>query len=107
MISDLVYTGVRLFAAGIASQTGGAASGAGTGDTAQDAIGVIFRSVFIIMGIVAVIFLIIGGVLYATSQGDASKLTKAKNTVIYSLVGLIISIFAFAITSFVLNSLGQ
>ena len=106
-MNNLIYTGIRLLAAGIATQTGDAAGNAGTGDTAQDTIGVIFRSVFIIMGIIAVIFLIIGGVLYATSQGDAPKLTKAKNTVIYSLVGLIISVLAFAITTFILNSMGK
>jgi len=94
---------LRIIAAGIGEQTQQAVDNAGTDATASGAIAVILNSVYIIIGIVAVIFIILGGVGYATSQGDTNKLTKAKNTVIYSVVGLIIAIAAFAITNYILN----
>ncbi len=57
-----------------------------------------------IIGVVAVIMIILGGIQYTTSQGDAAKATKARNTILYSVVGLIIALLAFAIVNFVLTS---
>ena len=57
------------------------------------------------MGIIAVIMLIIGGIRYVTSGGDAKKVTDAKNTVLYAIIGLIISFLAFAIVNFVISAL--
>jgi hypothetical protein len=54
---------------------------------------------------VAVIMIIIGGVNYATSQGDAAKVKKGKDTILYGIIGLVIAILAFAIVSFVLSAL--
>ena len=48
--------------------------------------------------------IILGGVTYVTSNGDAAKLAKAKNTIIYSVIGLVIALLAFAIVNFVLGS---
>lgn len=56
-----------------------------------------------VLGLVAVIVIIIGGVTYVTSQGEAAKVTKAKNTIIYGVVGLVVSLLAFAIVNFVLT----
>jgi len=58
-----------------------------------------------VIGFVAVAFIIIGGVQYMTSQGDPGKITRAKNTIMYSVIGLIISLLAFAIVNFVLTSI--
>ena len=55
------------------------------------------------VGVIAVIMVIIGGINYTTSQGDPEKIKKAKNTILYGIIGLIISLLAFAIVSFVLN----
>ena len=93
---------IKLFA-DIEDQTKKAVNNAGTASTASAAIGTILNSVYIIIGIVAVIFIIVGGVSYMTSQGDSNKLTKAKHTIMYSLIGLVIAVLAFAITTFILN----
>lgn len=61
--------------------------------------------VLYIVGVVAVIMLIIGGVKYVVSGGDAKKVTDAKNTVLYAIIGLVISFLAFAIVNFVINAL--
>jgi hypothetical protein len=52
---------------------------------------------------VAVIMLIIGGLNYITASGDPGKMTKAKNTILYAGVGLVIVIAASAITNFVVG----
>lgn len=56
---------------------------------------------YFIAGIVAVIVIIISGMSYATSNGDPAKITKAKNMIMYAVVGLIIILVAFTITGFV------
>ena len=54
-------------------------------------------------GVVAVIFVVIGGVSYITSSGDPSKLQKAKATITYALIGLAIVGLALTINGFVYN----
>lgn len=61
--------------------------------------------VLYIVGIIAVIMLIIGGIRYVTSGGDAKKVTDAKNTVLYAIIGLVISFLSFAIVNFVISAL--
>ena len=58
-----------------------------------------------IVGILAVIGIIIGGVQYAISAGDAGKVKRAKNTIMYSLIGLIVALLSWAIVNFVLGNL--
>ncbi len=56
-----------------------------------------------VVGILAVIFIIVGGFRYITSGGDSGKVTSARNTIVYALVGLIIVALAQVIVRFVLN----
>ena len=62
----------------------------------------IINVIISVLGIVAVIVIVLGGVTYTTSQGDAAKVAKAKNTIIYGVVGLVIALLAYAIVNFVL-----
>lgn len=57
-----------------------------------------------VVGFIAVAVIILGGISFITSQGDAAKVTKARNTILYGVVGLIVAILAFAIVNFVLGS---
>ena len=63
------------------------------------------NTILYIVGISAVIMLIIGGIKYVVSGGDSKKVTDAKNTVLYAIIGLVISVLAFAIVNFVINAL--
>lgn len=54
------------------------------------------------VGFVAVAMIVMGGISYATSQGDAAKTRKAMNTILYGVVGLVVALLAFAIVNFVL-----
>ncbi len=60
-----------------------------------------------VAGIVAVIFMIIGGVTYMTSAGDPAKLQKAKRTLIYAGIGLVIVALSAVIINFVMGIVQQ
>lgn len=62
------------------------------------------QTVLMIMGAVAVLILAISGFRMINSRGSSSDVAKARDGVIYSVVGLVIIIFAFAIVGFVANS---
>ncbi|MDR0591011.1 MAG: pilin [Candidatus Nomurabacteria bacterium] len=54
-----------------------------------------------ITGTLSVVMIIYGGIRYTTSAGDSSKITSAKHTITYAVVGLVVSVLAYAIVSFV------
>lgn len=60
-----------------------------------------------IIGAVAVIMLIIGGVRYVVSAGDQNAVTSAKNTILYAIIGIVIAFLAYAAVNFVSNQLQQ
>ena len=55
------------------------------------------------LGIIAVIMVMYAGFLWMTSNGEPDKITRAKRTLINSIIGLIIIISAFAIVTFIIN----
>ena len=55
------------------------------------------------VGVISIIMIVIGGIMFALSSGDAQKAVKARNTVLYAVVGLAVSLFASAIVNFVFN----
>lgn len=57
-----------------------------------------------IIGAVAVIMLVIGGIRYTISGGDQAQVTSAKNTILYAIIGIIVAILAYAIIGFVTGS---
>lgn len=57
------------------------------------------------LGVASVIAIIIGGVLYALSAGDPQKAQKARNTIIYAIVGLTVAVLSQLIITFVLDRL--
>ncbi len=62
---------------------------------------------FIWAGIISVIMIVFGGIQYTTSNGNPSQAQKAKQTIMYSLIGLAISIFAVAIVNLVVGAIEQ
>jgi type IV secretory pathway VirB2 component (pilin) len=57
-----------------------------------------------LIGFVAVIVIILGGVQYTTSAGDSSKVKKAKDTIMYGIIGLVIALMAYSIVNFILSN---
>lgn len=58
----------------------------------------------VIVGIAAVIVIIIAGFKYITSGGEASKISNAKTTLVYALVGLVIVVLAQFIVHFTIKT---
>lgn len=66
---------------------------------------VALQLVFAVAGVVAVIVIIIAGISYILSAGDPQKTAKAKNTILYALVGLVVAILANVIVFFVIGKI--
>ncbi len=57
-----------------------------------------------IVGIICVAVIVIGAIYFVVSLGDAAKINRAKNAVLYGIVGLILASLAFVIVNFVLST---
>ena len=91
------------------SQLGALASNPETceGNDLNTIIQMIVNAIIFIIGIVAVVMIILGGISYATSQGDPSKVKKGKDTILYGIIGLVVALLAYAIVNFVLGALSN
>ncbi len=65
----------------------------------------IIEIVFPVLGALSLLMIVIAGFRYAISSGEPAAVAKAKNQIIYSMIGLLISIAAFVIVAFVINRL--
>jgi len=68
---------------------------------------VVANSLIFLVGAVAVIFLIIGGLRYVVSNGDSKAVEGAKNTILYAIVGIVVAVISFALVQFVITSLNK
>lgn len=57
-----------------------------------------------VLGILAVAYIIYGGFVFTTAAGDPAKTKKARETIMYGVIGLVVALLAFAIVNFVLTS---
>jgi len=51
--------------------------------------------------------IVVGGIQYATSQGESGAIQKAKNTILYSVVGLVVAILATTIVTFIIDNVAK
>jgi len=58
---------------------------------------------YFIAGIMAVIIIILAGFSFVTSGNDPGAVTKAKNAILYAVIGLVVILSAFVITQFVIG----
>jgi ABC-type Fe3+ transport system permease subunit len=69
----------------------------------------LFRTVvnilLFLVGSLAVIMLVIGGLRYVTSNGDQNAVTSAKNTILYAIIGIVVAFLAYAAVNFVITQL--
>lgn len=73
-------------------------------DNANKMIKTVINTLLYVLGVIAVIMIIIGGLRYVTSSGDASHVKAAKDTILYSVVGLVVAILAYTIVNYVLTA---
>lgn len=76
------------------------------GNTIMPVVTALLEVVMGVIGVIAVGVIIYGGVTYTTSTGDSAKTTKAKNIILYGIVGLVVALLAYALVAFVSKSLG-
>jgi cytochrome bd-type quinol oxidase subunit 2 len=78
---------------------------------AQERINSLIRTVInlfsLIVGVVAVIMIIVGGLKYITSGGDSGNVTGAKNTILYAVIGLVVVALSQFIVRFVLSKVSN
>jgi hypothetical protein len=87
---------------GAASNGGNCTAPSGT-PTINGVIRTIINLLSVIIGVVAVVMIMVGGIKYITSQGESSNVASAKNTILYAVIGLIIVALAQTIAKFVLS----
>lgn len=68
-------------------------------------IGTVLTLLFSFLGIIFFILIVYSGIKWMTAQGDASQVTKAKDTIIRAIVGLVIALAAYGITYFVMTGI--
>lgn len=72
-----------------------------TSQKAQSMVGIVINIILMIIGVIAVIMIIVGGIRYTLSGGDAGSTKSAKDTIMYAVIGLIVALLGFAIVNFV------
>ena len=73
-----------------------------TGDPIKTALSVVFG----IVGAIALLMIVLGGFRYITAHGDSNQVAQARNTILYALIGLLVSMAAFSIVTFVAGRIG-
>lgn len=105
--ADTVQDGVCSGASDLKISTGATTATCDTDNTATEKVNSTITTVInvfsTLVGVIAVIMIIYGGMRYITSGGDSGKITSAKNTIIYALIGLVVVALAQFIVKFVLN----
>lgn len=72
-------------------------------DGNQGVITTIINTMLFIVGLLAVIMIIYAGIRFVTAHGDEKQVESARQTIIYSVVGLIVAILAYALVNWVFN----
>lgn len=113
IVTAAIALSVSVFGAAQAFAIGNIADGANSARSDQQPVDLFGNSgvfseissvLLFVVGAVAVIMIVIGGLRYVISGGDASQVQAAKNTILYALVGIIVAILAYAVVNFVINS---
>lgn len=103
LVIALLSANLVAFVAGIFStseDTGSNIPGvAADGSTIEN----VLRYIFTILGALSVLMVVIGGIRYIVAAGNPQQAAVAKNTIIYALIGIVVSVSAFLITAFIFS----
>lgn len=88
----------------VAREAAGCDSNASKNQIANIVVNVL-NAIIAISGLVAVVFIVVGGVGYMTSTGDPARIKKAKDTILYACVGLVVCVLAFAIVNWTISAI--
>lgn len=68
-------------------------------------VGTVINAVLGIIGVVFLVLVVYGGLLWMLSEGDENKVGKARGLILHSMIGLILVLAAYAVTNFVVNAI--
>jgi hypothetical protein len=85
-------------------------NGVGTGGglstrSLPELVGSLINALLGVLGIIFVVLVVYAGFLWMTAQGDTKKVDQAKTMLTQAVVGLVIIVAAYAISSFVISTL--
>lgn len=105
MFQGIQQTFLAVSAQGMQACGGVAAAGGdcGNGTAIWDNIRLISNTLIFVVGAIAVIMVIIGGLRYVLSNGDSAGLKSAKDTILYAIIGVVVALVAYALVSFVIG----
>ncbi len=79
---------------------------AGSDDNLMKIVRNIINTLLFLVGVIAVIVIIVSGIRFVTANGNQDQVTSARNGIIYSCVGLAVSLMAYAIVYFIIDNIG-
>lgn len=65
---------------------------------------VIANTLIFIVGAISVIMIIVGGLRYVISNGDPKQAEVGRNTIMYAVIGVVVSLLSYAIVNFVVGA---
>lgn len=74
-------------------------------NSVESIVATITNTIIYLVGVASIIMLIYGGILYTISAGDSTKTKKAKDTIMYALIGLVVAVLSFALVRYVVSSI--
>lgn len=105
MLANVIVGAIRIALVGGSGNIGNCTTGVDACVTANELVENLINWVIRVIGVVSAAFLVYGGIQYITSAGDPTKLKRAKDTILYSLIGLAIVALATVITAFVSSTI--
>ena len=86
---------------GVSSACGSACN---TGTTVPGILKAVVNALIFIIGAVSVIMIVVGGLRFVLSNGDAKAAEAGRQTVLYAIIGVILAIASYAIVQFVITN---
>lgn len=105
MLANVIVGAIRIALVGGSGNIGDCTTGVDACVTANELVENLINWVIRVISVVSAAFLVYGGIQYITSAGDPTKLKRAKDTILYSLIGLAIVALATVITAFVSSTI--
>lgn len=89
----------------IINKSAGQACGNNCGGSLPAAFSAIANTLIFLVGSISVIMIIVGGLRYVISNGDPKQVEVGRNTILYAVVGVVVSLMSYAIVKFVVKAI--
>lgn len=100
-----MLTGFQSFAQTVKNCTSGCDINLPTVSANNNTLQSVLQILFGVLGILAVIYLLYAAIEFITSQGEPQKVAKARDSIVYALIGLLVAVSAELIVTFVLGKI--